>query len=97
MYAGWTRRGSQLASGDRQGQLVWKAGYAAPESAAWHSSLSPVLASLDLFDPDYRTGQQITTDLYLINESWHDAPIRVDVLLTRECRSSFRKQCFESP
>ena len=29
---------------------VWKAGYAAPHSAAWHSSLSPVLASLDLFD-----------------------------------------------
>jgi hypothetical protein len=86
MYAGWTR--TRLAARVREtgkGSAVWKANYAAPQSAAWHSSLSPVLASLDLFDPDYRTGQQITTDLHLINDSWHDARIHVDLLLTKEC------------
>ncbi|MHC4398714.1 MAG: hypothetical protein ACYTG0_03450 [Planctomycetota bacterium] len=43
------------------------------------------LASLDLFDANYLTGQQVTTDLYLINDSWHDATIHVDLMLTREC------------
>jgi len=55
MYAGWTR--TRLAARVRQmgkGSAVWKAGYAAPASAAWHSSLSPVLASLDLFDANRR-------------------------------------------
>jgi hypothetical protein len=83
MYAGWTR--TRLAARMREtgkGSAVWKANFAAPESAAWHSSLSPVLASLDLFDADYLTGQPVTTDLHLINDSWHDAKIRVDVLLT---------------
>jgi len=86
MYAGWTR--TRLAARVREtgkGSAMWKANYAAPQSAAWHSALSPVLASLDLFDPDYRTGQEVTTDLYLINDSWHDASIHVDLLLTREC------------
>jgi hypothetical protein len=85
MYAGWTR--TRLAARVREigkGSAVWKAGFAAPESAAWHSSLSPVLASLDLFDPDYLTGQEVTTGLFLINDSWHDAAIHVDLLLTTE-------------
>lgn len=73
MYAGWTK--------GRMGR-TWKAGYAKPMSACWHSALSPVLASLDLFDADYRTGQEVRTDLYLINDSWHDAAIHVDLLLT---------------
>ena len=75
MYAGWTKT--------RTGQ-VWKGDFASPTSAVWHSALSPVLASLDLFDPDYLTGQQVTTDLYLINDSWHDAKIHVDLLITKE-------------
>jgi hypothetical protein len=86
MYAGWTR--TRLAARVREtgkGSVVWKANYAAPASAAWHSSLSPVLASLDLFDPSYRTGQEVRTDLCLINDSWHDAAIHVDLLLTEEC------------
>lgn len=85
MYAGWTR--TRLAARVRErgeGSAVWKANFAAPESAAWHSSLSPVLASLDLFDPDYRTNQEVTTALHLINDSWHEANIRVDLLLTQE-------------
>jgi len=99
MYAGWTR--TRLAARVRQtgkGSAVWKAGYAAPQSAAWHSSLAPVLASLDLFDPDYRTGEEVTTDLHLINDSWRDAKIRVDLLLTRECPEFIPEaECFERP
>src|SRR5262245_64182058 len=59
MYAGWTR--TRLAARVREtgkGSAVWKANYAAPESAAWHSSLSPVLASLDLFNANYLTCQE---------------------------------------
>ena len=43
-----------------------------------------MLASLDLFDPDYLTGQQVMTDLFLINDSWSDAKIHVDLLITKE-------------
>jgi hypothetical protein len=99
MYAGWTR--TRLAARVREtgkGSAVWKGGYAAPQSAVWHSSLSPVLASLDLFDPDYRTGQQVTTDLYLINDSWHDAKVHVDLLLTQECPEYIPEaKCFDRP
>lgn len=89
MYAGWTRT--------RTGR-EWKAGFAQPVSACWHSSLSPVLASLDLFDPNYLTGQEVTTDLYLINDSWHDASIHVDLLLTDECPEFIPEaECFDEP
>ena len=99
MYAGWTR--TRLAARVRetgQGSAVWKAGYASPLSACWHSSLSPVLASLDLFDPSYLTGQEVRTDLYLINDSWHDATIHVDLLLTEECPEFIPEApCFDQP
>lgn len=99
MYAGWTRtRQAARVRETGKGSAVWKANYAAPESAAWHSSLSPVLASLDLFDPDYRTGQEVTTDLHLINDSWHEARIHVDLLLTRDCPEYIPEaKCFEEP
>lgn len=89
MYAGWTKT--------RTGQ-VWKAGFAKPVSAAWHSALSPVLASLDLFDANYLTGQEVHTDLYLINDSWYDATVHVDLLLT-EGNPEFipEAECFERP
>jgi hypothetical protein len=90
MYAGWTRT--------RRGGEVWKGGYATPLSACWHSSLSPVLASLDLFDPNYFTGQEVTTDLHLINDSWHDASIHVDLLLTRDSPEFIPEaECFDAP
>ena len=99
MYAGWTR--TRLAARVREtgkGSAVWKANYAAPASAAWHSSLAPVLASLDLFDAGYRTGQQVTTDLYLINDSWHDTSIHVDLLLTKACPEYIPEaECLETP
>jgi len=99
MYAGWTR--TRLAARVREtgkGSAVWKAGFAAPESAAWHSSLSPVLASLDLFNANYLTGQAVTTDLHLINDSWHDAKVHVDLLLTRQCPEWIPEaKCFHEP
>ena len=99
MYAGWTR--TRLAARVRQrgtGSAVWKSQYASPLSAAWHSSLSPVLASLDLFDPNYEVGQKVTTDLHLINDSWHDAKIHVDLLLTKEAPEWIPEaECFEHP
>ena len=86
MYAGWTRtRQAARVRESGKGSAVWKANFAAPESAAWHSTLSPVLASLDLFDANYRTGERVFTDLHLINNSWHNAKVHVDVLLTQEC------------
>jgi hypothetical protein len=86
MYAGWTR--TRLAARAREtgkGSAVWKGNFAAPESAAWHSSLSPILASLDLFNPNHLTGQEVTTGLCLINDSWHDATVQVDLILTKDC------------
>jgi hypothetical protein len=89
MYAGWTRT--------RTGR-TWKAGYAQPVSAAWHSALSPVLASLDLFDANYLVGQRVTTDLYLLNDSWDPAAVHVDVLLTRKCPEFIPEaECFNKP
>jgi len=99
MYAGWTR--TRLAARVREtgrGSAVWKANYASPVSACWHSSLSPVLASLDLFDASYLTGQEVTTGLSLINDSWHDASIHVDLMLTEECPEYIPEaSCFERP
>ncbi len=89
MYAGWTktRRGEE-----------WKAGYAQPVSACWHSTLSGVLASLDLFNPNYLVGQEVTTKLYLINDTWDDAEIHVDLLLTKECPEFIPEaECFDKP
>ncbi|MBN2269876.1 MAG: DUF4350 domain-containing protein, partial [Sedimentisphaerales bacterium] len=81
-----------------KGSAVWKAGYASPASAAWHSSLSPVLASLDLFDASYQPGQDVTTELLIINDSWHDASIHVDIMLTEECPEYIPEaSCFERP
>jgi hypothetical protein len=99
MYAGWTR--TRLAARVREtgkGSAVWKAKFAAPESAAWHSSLSPVLASLDCFNANYMTGQEVPTDLFLINDSWHDAEVHVDLLLTTQNPEFIPEaECFETP
>jgi hypothetical protein len=90
MYAKWSRV--------RRGGETWKAGYALPISACWHSAMSPVLASLDLFDANYLVGQEVTTDLHLINDSWHDATVHVDLLLTEECPEFIPEaECYERP
>jgi len=88
-YCGWTKT--------RTGR-EWKAGFAKPISAVWHSVFSDVYASLDLFDANYDTGQAVVTDLCLINDSWNDAKIHVDLLLTRECPQFVPEaECFDSP
>jgi hypothetical protein len=57
-----------------------------------------VLASLDLFDADYLTGQEVTTDLWLINDSRHDAKIHVNLILTAECPELIPEaECFANP
>ena len=57
-----------------------------------------MLVSLDLFDPNYLTGQEVTTDLYLINDSWHDANVHVDLLLTKENPEWIPEaECFDRP
>ena len=51
-----------------------------------------------MFDADYRAGQQVTTDLHLINDSWHDAQVDVDLLLTHECPEYIPEaKCFDRP
>jgi len=99
MYAGWTRtRRAARVRETGKGSAVWKANFASPLSAAWHSALSPVLASLDLFNPDYRTGQSVTNDLYLINELWRDAKVHIDLLLTLENPEFIPEaQCLDNP
>ncbi len=74
MYAKWSRV--------RRGGETWKSGYAWPVSAVWHSSLSPILASLDMFDANYTAGEEVTTALHLINETWDEANVHVDLLIT---------------
>ncbi len=90
MYAGWTKT--------RHGGKAWNGVYAQPISAALHSGLSPVLASLDIFNANYLVNQQVKTDLYLTNDSWHDAKIHVELLLTAENPQCLPKAaCFAKP
>jgi glycosyl hydrolase family 2 len=96
MYAGWTR--TRRSAPGYKGAAMWKANFATPLSAVWHSSLSPILASLDLFDANYVAGQEVTTKLHPINETWHDKKVRVDLILTRECPGLVPEaKCFEAP
>jgi len=40
----------------------------------------------------------VTTDLHLINDSWHDAKIHVDLFLSRQCPEFIPEaECFDSP
>ncbi len=60
----------------------WRDGYSTPYMAAWQSSFSPVLASLDLFDRNFVTGQTMSTPLHLINDLHEDTSATLDVYLT---------------
>ncbi|NLF33162.1 MAG: hypothetical protein GX591_20035, partial [Planctomycetes bacterium] len=62
MYAGWTRL---------RGAMDWRDDYPTPMAAALHSSMAPVLASLEMFDRNYPAGGRVPTHLTLINET-HD-------------------------
>lgn len=74
MYAGWTA----LRRGDR----IWRKDFPSPMAAALHSSMSPVLVSLDLFDRNFAAGNTVETPLAMINDTLEDAPATVEVYLT---------------
>ncbi len=72
MYRGWTGlRGNN-----------WRADYPTPMAAALHSSMAPVLASLELFDRNFVVGRQVVTPLHLINELDKDVSGRIDAYIT---------------
>jgi hypothetical protein len=73
MYAGWTRL--------RQGNS-WRKDFPTPMAAALHSSMAPMLASVDLFDRNFIARREITSRLLLINETPKDAKTKIDVYVT---------------
>ena len=74
MYAPWTGfRGRR-----------WRRDFPSPMAAALHSAMSPVLASLDLFDRNFPAASEVTTPLALINETGRDVPAKIDVYVTPE-------------
>jgi hypothetical protein len=86
--------GSELTEGMRRNSLdciLWYGSFGSVDAP--YSFMSPVLASLDLFDPSYTTGTWVTTDMYLINDSWSSTDLHVDLLLT----SSDPKFVYNSP
>jgi hypothetical protein len=75
--------GSEITEGMRRNLLdsmLWYGTFA--KVSAPYSFMSPVLASLDLYDPSYETGAVVTTDLHLFNDSWSDTDLHVDLFLT---------------
>jgi len=74
MFAGWTgMRGAN-----------WRPGFPTRMAAALHSSMAPVLASLELFDRNFQAGTEVTTPLHLINELHEDVAATLDVYITPE-------------
>ncbi|KPL04185.1 MAG: hypothetical protein AMK75_01375 [Planctomycetes bacterium SM23_65] len=73
MYAGWT--------GLRTGR-EWRKEFPTPMAAALHSSMSPVLASIELDDRNFTPGKKMSTRVVLINEKHEDVPTKLDVYLT---------------
>jgi hypothetical protein len=51
-------------------------------AAALHSSMAPVLASLDVFDANYTAGSSFDAPVVLINEKHHDVPAKLDLYVT---------------
>lgn len=72
MYAGWTRLRGR----------TWRDDYPTPMAAALHSSMAPVLASLDMFDPNYAAGETIDVPLVLINELHDEVAGKLDLYVT---------------
>jgi hypothetical protein len=73
MYAGWTRL--------RQGNN-WREDFPTPMAASLHSSMAPVLASIDLFDRNFIAGREVTSRLSLINETPKDVKTKIDIYIT---------------
>jgi PKD repeat protein len=75
--------GSEITEGMRRNRLdsmLWYGTFS--KVSAPYSFFSPILASLDLFDPSYETGVQVTTDLHIMNDGWIDSDLDVELFLT---------------
>ena len=75
MYAGW--------SGLRRDNN-WRGDFPTQPAAVLHSAMSPVLASLDLFDRNFNAGTKQTTPIHLINETHKDADAELLLYVTPE-------------
>jgi glycosyl hydrolase family 2 len=73
MYAGWTRL---------RGKNIWRDDYPTPMAAALHSTMAPVLASLDMFDRNHVAGATVDVPLVLINETRDKVPATLDLIIT---------------
>jgi hypothetical protein len=51
-------------------------------AAALHSSMAPVLASLETFDRNYVAGREVETSVVLINETHDDVSAKLDLYVT---------------
>lgn len=72
MYAGWTgMRGA-----------TYYENFPTPMAAALHSSMAPVLASLDLFNRNFVSGSTRTTKIALINETHDPVEATLDLYVT---------------
>jgi len=73
MYAGWTRL---------RGRGNWREDFPTPMAAALHSTMAPVLASLEMFDRNYVAGSTLEVPLALINETHGDVEADLDLYVT---------------
>ncbi len=74
MYAGWTGlRGNH-----------WRDDFPTPMAAALHSSMSPILASVDLWDRNFVVGTQLDVPICLINETLEPEALTVKMYITPE-------------
>lgn len=74
MYARWVKRERNQ----------WRDDWPTPMAACLHSVMAPVLASLDVFDRNYVTGQPVAMELDLLNDTAEDVEATVEVYLTPE-------------
>ena len=74
MYASWTR----------MNRNHWRPDFPTPIAAALHSCMSPVLASLDIGNRNYRAGEKIQVPLHLINDLGTDVNASITLYLTKE-------------
>ncbi len=72
MYSPWTR----LRGND------WRPEFPTPIAAALHSAMSPVLASVEMFDRNFEAGDGPEAALHLINELHEDVAATLDIYVT---------------
>lgn len=79
MYGGWTATRNSMRGADWK---PWRPDWPVPISAVLHSSMSPVLASLDLYDRNFVPAQKVSTDAVLINELGREVEATLELHLT---------------